>query len=125
MDFFPSESAFDFLDTTTPSGQGSVGGDVGPNVTVWAGAGASTLLIVITMLILIKQNLDRVIQLCTHCSELCDRAQTMLNHLKRMVTVRNGDAPAVPLAAVVVQPRNLTDSELVAMRPPANGGQWI
>ena len=122
---FPSETAFDFFDTTTPSSQESGGGDVGPNVTVWAGAGASSLLIAITLLILIKQNLDRVIQLCTHCTEVCDRFHTLLINLKRMMTRDNVDAPAFPLAAVVTVPRNLTDSELMAMRPSANGETWI
>ena len=122
---FPSDSAFDVFETTTPSGQGGVGDEIGANVTVWAGAGASTLLIVITLLILIKQNLDRVIQLCTHCSELCDRVQTLFISFKQLITRRDVAASAGPLTAVVTVPRNLTDSELVAMRPPANGGHWI
>ena len=122
---FPSDSAFDVFDATTPSGQGGDGGEVGTHVTVWAGAGASSLLIVITLLILIKQNLDRIIQLCSHCSELCDRFQALFDHLKRLITQRNLAAPADPLAAVVTVPRNLTDSELMAMHPPANGGHWI
>ena len=122
---FPSYSAFDVFETSTPSGQGSVGDEIGANVTVWAGAGASTLLIVITLLILIKQNLDRVIQLCTHCSELCDRVQALFISFKQLITRRDVAASAGPLTAVVTVPRNLTDSELVAMRPPANGGHWI
>ena len=106
---FPSDSAFDSFDTTTPSSQGGDGGEVGTHVTVWASAGASTLLIAITLLILIKQNLDRLIQLCSHCSELCDRFQALFDHLKQLITQRNVAAPAYPLAAVVTVPRNLTD----------------
>ena len=118
-------SAFDVFDAPAPSGQGGVGVEGFGDFLVWVGAGVPSAVLVVTILILIRQNFDRVLQLCAQFSKLYDSAVALAERFRDWTTRRperpQVDAPTV----VVVVPQNLTDSEMIAMRPPAHGGQWI
>ena len=124
--YFPNISAFDIFDSDDVSGQEVVGTEDVSHVTAWVGGGVpSLILIVLVFLVLVKQNMDRFLQLFGQASQLLNRFMDLFvcNH-------ENGDqdvevVPAVPPTAVVVVPRNLSDSERIAMRPCPNGGQWI
>ena len=124
--FFPNISSFDIFDSDDHSGQGVPGTEDGTYVTAWVGGGVpSFILIVIVFMVLVKQNMDRLLQLFGYASQLLNRLIDLFvcHHESGNQDVE--DVPAVPLAAVVAVPPNLSDSERIAMRPCPNGGQWI
>ena len=116
-------SAFDIFDAPAPSGQGGDGVEGGNGFAVWVGAGVPSAVLVITILILIRQNLDRFLQLCGYVTKLY--VVLLADSLKNWTTWRREHPQADVPTVVVAVPRNLTDSEMMAMRPPAHGGQWI
>ena len=118
-------SAFDIFNAPAPSGQGGDGVEVGHDFAVWVGAGVPSAVLVITILILIRQNFDRVIQLCGQTAQLCDSVTLLVDNIRKWMTRRRESPQADTPTVVVCLPRNLTDSEMLAMRPPAHGGQWI
>ena len=118
-------SAFDIFSAPAPSGQGGDGAEGSSDLTVWVGAGVPSAVLVVTVLILLRQNLDRVLQLCAQCTKLYDSAVSLADSLKTWTTRRRERPQADVPTVVVAVPRNLTDSEMMAMRPPAHGRQWI
>ena len=123
--FFPNISSFDVFDSPALPDQESVVTEAGPLVTVWIGVGCPILMLVITILVLVRQNMIRVLQLCESVTQLLDRFMHLFDCIRDAMTRHVVDAPAEPPAAELVLPRNLSDSERIAMQPCARGGQWI
>ena len=123
--YFPNISSFDIFDFPTSSDQGSVEADSGHLVTVWVSVGCPILALVITILVLIRQYMARVIQLCDTIAQLLDRFMHLFDCIHDLIAPPVVVAPASPPAADVALPRNLSDSERIAMQPCAGGGQWI
>ena len=126
--FFPNISSFDFFEVAT-IGPGQVdvgGGDAAINLWVWlAGVGLPSLIVVILLLVLIRQNLDRVLALCDRFTQLWDRFLALLDCIKQWRATPAEEPPAAPQVVVVELPRNLSDSERIALGPCAPGTQWV
>ena len=125
---FPNISSFDFFEVApTVSGQDSVGGGESPlSLTVWlAGVGLPALVLVVLVLVLVLQNLDRVLALCDRFTQLWDRFMALVDRIRHWRTNPAEAPPAAPQMVVIELPRNLSDSERIALGPCAPGTQWV
>ena len=81
-------------------------GELSCSAEVGASAGVPTLLLLIALFIILKQNLDRVLAIMTRIQIFF---RTITGYLRR----RGGeDSPTAPTPVQQGAPRNLTDSEL-------------
>ena len=105
--FLPNISSFEMPEPAVDAGRidWSVGGS-SCSTEVGASAGIPTLLLLISLLIIVKQNLDRVLAIMTRIRIFF---RMIIGYLRR----RGGeDSPSAPTPVQPGAPRNLTDSEL-------------
>ena len=104
---FLNISTFDLVEAPATSGPcGSVPEEGLGQTTVWAVGTVPSLLLLIAVLIILKQNLDRILSILN----------SIQNCLRSLTPLREVGAVVAPPPTVVVRqglPRNLTDSELV------------
>ena len=122
---FPNISLFDSLDTTSAPGQGVSSDDVGLDVPKVVGISVPTGLCLIIALILVKQNLDRIIELIGQLNQLCDWFRVLFDTIRGLIRVDPEVTHADPPEVVTVAPRNLTDSQMIEMRCHPSNEQWI
>ena len=122
---FLNISLFDSLDTTPASGQGIGSDDVGLDVPKVVGISVPSGLCLIIVLILIKQNFDRIIELIGRLNQLCDWFRVLLDTINGLIRVDPEVTHVDPPEVVTVAPRNLTDSQMIEMRCRPSNEQWI
>ena len=118
-------SLFDSPDVPAAPGQGDVDDVVGPDVARIVGICGPSVLCLIMILMLIKQNLDRIVALFGALNQCLDRFVALFDHLKEFFRGRTVVAVADPPCDTVSRPRNLTDSEIIDMRHARPGERWI
>ena len=122
---FPNISLFDTLEATVASGQGDGSPESGLDVGLTVGISVPSCLCLITILILIKQNLAYLVELAGRLSHLGHLVRELFDRIRDLIRNRPEVVDAELPSVVVAVPRNLTDSEVIAMRCSRPGEQWI
>ena len=118
-------SLFDSPDVPAAPGQGDADDVAAPDIARIASICGPTVLCLIMILILIKQNLDRIVALIGAINQCVDRFKGFFDQFIEFFRGRTVVAVADPPCATVLRPRNLTDSEIIEMRDTRPGERWI
>ena len=122
---FSNVSSFDLLDSTANPGHVGCGGVVGDNVSLIVGTTVPTVVCVILILILIRQNLDSFAGLIGRLNQFVESVNGLFDRIRghNQAPTHGGDVENQ--ADGVPTPRNLSDSEIIQMRCNRPGEQWI
>ena len=122
---FSNVSSFDLLDTTSDPGQVVCGGEVGVDVNLIVGTTVPTLVCVLLILILIRQNLDSFQGLIGRLNQLVETVHRFADRISNLFNTPPAGPDVENQAGANPGPRNLSDSEIIQMRCNRPGEQWI